>query len=498
VSAIGVGGGAAGREAAILGIDLGTTEVKAGLVTFDGRLLGLARAGYRTETDAASGLAEQDPEAWWGALTSAIRYLAASAKADILAIALDGHGPTLVAVDALGRSTRPAIIWQDSRAAGEQAELAQATGLEGWSLAGLPAALWVERHEPEVAAATRWYLATWDFLALRLTGRATMSLLADQPFPNPAILEAAGIPPARIPERVRAGDVVGELTADAAKLLGIEPSIPVVAGTVDAWASFNGAGMTAKGDAIDVGGAAGGFGVYWDEAVRVPGSFVTIAPLPGLFSVGGAMAATGRAIDWFRTAIAGGVDSTELLLEEAAATPPGADGALFLPYLAGERSPIWDPTARGAFVGLTLDHRRGHLTRAILEASALAIRHVAEPILAAGVRVNEMRVCGGPARSETWNQIKADVTGFTVAVPAVLETAVVGAAVLGATGIGAHPDVPSAIRGMTRVAHRLEPNPDNRPLYDAAFDAYVRLHPAIAPIVSGFRVATAAAAGRQR
>jgi xylulokinase len=490
MTAIG-GPGPAGREAAILGIDLGTTEVKVGLVTLDGRLLGLARAGYRTETDAASGRAEQDPEAWWGALTTAVRYVTASGKADILSISIDGHGPTLVAVDGRGRPTRPAIIWQDSRATEEAAELSRATGLEGWSLAGLPAALWVERHEPAVAAATRWYLATWDFLALRLTGRAAMSLLEGQPFPSAAQLDAAGIPASRIPAPVRAGDVVGELTAEAASLLGIERSIPVVAGIVDAWASFHGAGMTAKSDAIDVGGAAGGFGVYWDEPIRVPGSFVTIAPLPGLYSVGGAMAATGRAIDWFRTEIVGGVDSTELLLEEAASAPAGAGGALFLPYLAGERSPIWDPTARGAFVGLTLDHRRAHLTRAILEASALAIRHVAEPILAAGIRIGAMRVCGGPARSETWNQIKADVTGFTVAVPEVLETAVVGAAILGAAGIGAYKDVPAAIRGMTRVARRLEPNPDNRALYDAAFDAYVRLHPAISPIVAGLALATA-------
>jgi xylulokinase len=199
------------------------------------------------------------------------------------------------------------------------------------------------------------------------------------------------------------------------------------------------------------------------------------------------MTATGRAIDWFRTHVVAGVESTELLLEEAAATPPGADGALFLPYLAGERSPIWDPTARGAFVGLTLDHRRGHLTRAILEASAFAIRHVAEPILAAGATVDEMRVCGGPARSETWNQVKADVTGFPVAVPAILEAAVVGAAVLGAAGVGAYPDVPAAIRGMTSVERRLEPRPELRERYDAAFDAYVRLHPAISPVLAGLR-----------
>jgi len=478
---------AATREAAILGIDLGTTEVKAGLVTLDGRLLGLARTAYRTETDASIGRAEQDPEAWWGALATSVRRLASSAAAEVIAIAVDGHGPTLVAVDASGRPTRPAIIWQDSRAKDEASELADATGLSGWSLAGLPAALWVERHEPAVAAATCWYLATWDYLGMRLTGRAATSLVEGQPFPGAAVLDRAGVPAAKVPPGVRAGDVLGELTAEAADHLRLDAGIPVVAGIVDAWASFHGAGMTAKGDAIDVGGAAGGFGVYWDRPLDVPGSFATIAPLPGLFSVGGAMAATGRAIDWFRTQIVAGVDSTEALLEEAAATPPGADGVIFLPYLAGERSPIWDPSARGAFVGLTLDHRRGHLTRAILEASAFAVRHVAEPILAAGVTVDEMRVCGGPARSETWNQIKADVTGFRVAVPAVLETAVVGSAALGATGVGAYPDLPAAIRGMTRVAHRLEPRSEYRELYDAAFDAYVRLHPAIAPVLAGLR-----------
>jgi xylulokinase len=483
---------AAGREAAILAIDLGTTEVKVGVVTIDGRLLGLARAGYRTDVEPSSGRAEQDPEAWWGALTTAVRSVTGlgAGRADVVAIALDGHGPTLVAVDAAGRPTHSAIIWQDTRATVEQAELAAATGLEGWSLAGLPAALWLERHDPAAATATRWYLATWDFLAFRLTGRTATSLVDGQPFPSGSVLDSAGIPPDRIPPPVRAGSVVGQLTERAAEVLGLAAGLPVAAGVVDAWASFHGAGMVEAGDAIDVGGAAGGFGVYWDRAVTVPGSFVTIAPLPGLYSIGGAMAATGRALDWFGAEIAGGVGSVEALLQEAATTAPGADGALFLPYLAGERSPIWDPTARGAFVGLTLGHGRAHLGRAILEASALAIRHVAEPIVAAGISVREMRVCGGPARSETWNQIKADVTGFSVEVPAVLETAVVGSAILGATGIGAYPDVPSAIRGMTRVARRLEPRVELRGLYDAAFDAYVRLHPAIAPIVRGFVAST--------
>jgi xylulokinase len=471
------------REAAILGIDLGTTEVKVGLVTVDGRLLALARAGYRTDADPETGRAEQDPEAWWGALTTAVRFIVTNGRAEVLAIAVDGHGPTLVAVDDGGRPTRPAIIWQDSRATAEQAELAEATGLEGWSLAGLPAALWVERNEPDVAARTRWYLATWDFVALGLTGRAATSLADGQPLPSASVLAAVGIPAERMAEPTPAGARIGELSPAAAQQLGLRSGIPVVGGVVDAWASFHGAGMTRAGDAIDVGGAAGGFGVYWDQPIKVEGSFVTIAPLPGLYSIGGAMAATGRALDWFRTEIVGTTESTEALLEEAAATPPGAGGVLFLPYLAGERSPIWDPSARGAFAGLSLGHRRGHLARAILEASALALRHVAEPIVTAGIAVREMRVCGGPARSEAWNQIKADVTGFSVEVPEILETAVLGAAILGATGIGAYPDVASAIHGMTHVSRRLEPRAELRDLYDTAYDAYTRLHPAIAPIV---------------
>ena len=173
------------------------------------------------------------------------------------------------------------------------------------------------------------------------------------------------------------------------------------------------------------------------------------------------------------------------LLEQAGTTPPGAEGVVFLPYLAGERSPIWDPKATGAFVGLTLGHGRGHLTRAILEASALAIRHVAEPMLAAGVRVSAMRACGGPARSETWNQIKADVTGFPVLVPAVLETAVLGSAILGAVAIEASTDVPSAVRSMTRIERRLDPRPETRDVYDRAYDVYAGLYPALRPLLQG-------------
>jgi len=471
------------REPAILGLDLGTTEVKAGLVSLDGRLLGLARSGYGLDVSGGHGWAEQDPGSWWSAVVGAVRALRSHDAVEIAAIGVDGHGPTLVAVDARGEATRPAITFLDARTTAETEALTAATGIRGWSLGGLPAALWVERHEPAVAAATCWYLATWEWLALRLTGIAAASLVPDEVIADPAEVAAAGISLDRLPPRAAMGTVVGGLTETAADALGLRPGTPVVGGTVDAFASYVGAGLLEPGDAYDPGGSAGGFGVYWDRPLEVAGAFVTPAPLAGRYSVGAAMAATGRALDWYRDAILGDTITTDALLAEAAATPPGADGLVFLPYLAGERSPIWDPDARGVLAGLTLGHGRGHVARAIVEASALAIRHVAAPMLAAGVRVTAMRACGGPARSPFWNGVKADVTGFPVLVPDVLETAVLGSAIVAAVGIGALPDLRSAIGAMTHVTERVEPRRELAPIYDRLFEAYLGLYPATAPVL---------------
>lgn len=479
------------RPTAFLGVDIGSSEVRAGLITTDGRPLALARRRHEMAVDADLGIAEQDAEAWWAGLVSVVRALLEEADADVAAIAVDGHGPTLTPVDRHGRPTRPAITWLDRRAGHELEELSQISGLRGWALGVLPAALWLERHEPETANRTSWYLNSWEALALRLTGSARTTLTAGQPWPVPDALAGLELPPARLAPPIRAGEVVAGLARDAADLLRLPAGTPVVAGVVDAFASFHGARMLGAGDAVDVGGSAGGFGVYWDRPVTAVGSFTTPAPLPGHHVVGGAMAATGRALDWLRDDVLGGGRTTDELIAQAALIEPGADGLVFLPYLAGERSPIWDPDARGAFVGLTLAHGSAHLTRAVLEAAALAIRHIAEPILQSGVRVSAMRVSGPSARSDVWNQLKADVTGFPVEVPRVVETAIVGSAILAATGTGAHPDLPAAIAAMTAIERRLEPNPERRSVHDRSFRAYVTLHPALAPILRVLRAPVA-------
>ncbi len=472
------------RQPVVLGIDVGTTETKAGLVTLDGRLVALARASHPLVPGPAPGVAEQDPEAWWAAVCRTTRELLGRRPAEVLAVSVDGHGPTLTAVDARGRPTRQAITWLDTRSSAELVELSAASGLRGWALGVLPAALHVERHEPGVAAATRWYLNTWEFVGLRLAGVAAATLVPGQPAPGSASVLGRGIPADKVPPPVAVGALLGAVGRHAAAATSLAVGTPVVAGMVDAFASFHGAGMVRSGDAMDAGGTAGGFGAYWTAPVEARGAFCTPAPLAGRWIVGGAMAATGKALDWFREDVLGGSETIEALIAESASVGAAADGLVFLPYLAGERSPLWDPDARGAFIGLTVRHGRAHLTRAILEAAALAIRHVAEPILDAGVRVDAMRVCGGPARSETWNRIKADVTGFPVAVPHVLETAVVGSAIVAAAAIGAHADVPGAIGAMTRIDRWVEPDRATRGRYDDLYGTYTGLYPAIAPILA--------------
>jgi len=468
-------------EPVVLALDIGTSEAKGGLITADGRMVATGRVGYQIDFDPATGRSEQDPGSWWRAV-STITHQLASAPSSIAAICCVGQGPTLVVVDSAGEATRAALTWMDSRISTEAGAIQAAIGASGWALGILPAARWVERHDPGAASRARWYLNSWEWAALRLTGVAARTRSPGQEPIDPDHAAAAGLAAERLPPVIDAGSVVGRLSAPAAAELGLPAEMPVFAGTVDSFASFHGAGLVDPGDAIDTGGTSGGLAVYWDSAIAVRETWVAPAPLPGRWMVGGAMTSTGRALDWFATDVVGGVDASSLV-QAAAHIEPGAQGLVFLPYLAGERSPIWDPLARGAFVGLTLGHRAPHLARAIMEGAALALRHVATPILAAGIRIDELRVTGGTARHDPWNQIKADVMGVRVAVAEVREAALLGGAIMGAVGLSWHPDTVAAIRSMVRFDHRCEPNPANRETYDTLFDAYTSLWPAIAPTV---------------
>jgi len=470
---------------AVLAVDLGTSALKAAVVALDGRLLGRARVPLALLLDGEPGRAEQDPEAWWSALAQAagasLRDAARDGPVEPIAVCCVGHGPTLVPTAADGRPVGPAVTWLDRRSASDAAEAAALIGRTGWTVSLLGAARRIARLDPDRDAAAAWYLSAWDHLAFRLSGQVAAALQDPADAITPAEAAAAGLDSRAAPPPARSGARLGGLRPDAAGALGLPPGLPVVAGANDAIAAFLGAGLTDPGQAIDTGGTSGGFGLYVAGAPAVPGLWTGSAPVDGLHYVGGAMAGTGKALDWLARGALGDAVPVAVLLAEAEATPPGADGLVFLPYLAGERWPLHDPAARGAFVGLTLRHRRGHLVRAVLEAAAYAIRHVAAPALAAGLPFTELRSTGGPAASRAWCQVKADVLGLPVVVPAVADASLMGAAVLASIGGGGFTAERAAMAALVRLADRLEPRPAIREVHDRVFAVYEELGHLLAP-----------------
>ena len=470
----------------LVAVDLGTSAVKAGVVSPDGRLRGFARVPYALLLDGAPGRAEQRPDAWWTALVRGIGIARAQAAVDgpvePIALCVVGQGPTLVATAADGHALAPAITWLDRRAGDETAAAAAAIGRQGWVVGLLGRARLLAALRPEVAEGAAWFLSAWDHVAFRLTGVAAASLQDPAEAISAAEARAAGLDERIAPPAARSGSVIGTLRPAPAAELGLPLDLPVVAGANDAIATFLGAGLTAAGQAIDTGGTSGGFGLYVERPVVVPPLWTGPAPLAGLHYVGGAMAGTGKALDWLVSDALGGAATIAELLAEAATAPVGAGGLLFLPYLAGERWPLHDPAARGAFVGLTLRHRRAHLVRAVLEAAAFALRHVAAPAVAAGLPFTELRVTGGTAASRLWNQVKADVVGVEVAVPRVAEASVTGAAVLAAVGAGMAVDERAGIEALVGIAELLAPSPTARAIYDRLAPEYEDLHARLAPV----------------
>jgi len=470
-----MGWSVAERTPAVLGLDVGTTEAKAALVGLDGRLLGLGRAAYPIDLG-PGGRAEQDPRLWRAALAEAVSSLAPVSVVgrdapEILAICCVAQGPTLVAVDVAGEPVHSAITWQDRRAGGT-----------GFGL--LPKMAWLAREEPEAAARAAWLLPAWDAMGLWLSGEATSSLQGHETVPSEAELAGAGVRASQVPAARPFGSRMGSLSAAAATALGLRPGIPVVSGVNDGAASMLGAGLRFAGDAVDTGGTSGGIAIYADHPVKlpVPGLYQAPAPIPGRWVVGGAMAALGASVGWLLSAVLGDRWSPEELFAEAASVPAGAEGLLFLPYLAGERAPIFDEGARGAFVGLTLAHGRPHLVRAVLEGAALAMRHVAEPLAEAGAPVLELRLAGRPSPGDLWARIKADVLGVPAAIPVVGETAVLGAAIIAAAGVGAMPSLEAGVASMAAIDRRLVPDPATRATYDEAYGLYLGLYPALRPL----------------
>jgi xylulokinase len=460
----------------LVGLDIGTTGVKALALSPDGVVTGRAEQEYALSTP-RPGWAEQDPDDWVRAAEAALRRLGGGDTS----LGLSGQMHGLVVLDSEQRVLRPAILWNDQRTAAECAEIEVRIGLDrlieltgNRALPGFtaPKLLWLRRHEPEVYARIEHVLLPKDYVRLRLTGEratdvadASGTLLFDVPGRrwSEEMLEALEIPAAWLPAAYES------------------PYVPTAPGAGDQAAAALGVGVDRPGPLSIVLGTSGvvfaalpGFAA--DAQARVH-AFCHAAP--GGWHAMGVMLSAAGSLRWLRDAVGGTYGE---LIAEAERWPPGAEGLTFLPYLQGERTPHADPNARGAFVGLTLRHNRGALVRAVLEGVAYGLRDSLELLRGLGVEANVGRASGGGARGDLWLRIAATVFDLPLERPVVEEGSAYGAALLAGVAAGSFADVHEAVEACVRTSGRIDPEPSWREAYEAGYARFRALYPALRPL----------------
>jgi xylulokinase len=489
----------------LVGVDLGTTALKAGLFNENGRLLASAEKPLAIERPLPE-YAEQSPADWMFALSEVLDGLTVKAGGrTAAAIGICSQVNTHVFVDGRGKALRPAIIWQDQRCGATARELnerfadacPEKTGRFVFAASSLPSrAKWIAREEPEVWAATRYILSPKDFLTNQLcvphipaTDPITpFDLVDDDGVYDDDVLALVDGVRERLPEVHPIDAIVGTVVGDRFPLI---EDAAVVTGTMDAWGSVYGSGVTDHGDAMEVAGTSEILALFSRERHPTPG-VVSFLPVDGLHLHAGPTQAGGDAVAWFAALAQLSVDDA---VGRAASAPAGSDGLIFMPHLLGERAPIWDSDVRGAFIGLSSGHGLAHLCRAVLEGVAYSARHLLEALEEAGaVTVDEVRASGGGSQSDLWCQIKADVLDRRVARLAVRHSGCLGAALMAASGVHLVGSVREAARQHVQVDRVFEPQA-GRGAYDELYHLYRDLYGVMRPIhaaLAGLRRRTAA------
>jgi sugar (pentulose or hexulose) kinase len=500
----------------LIGLDVGTTSVKAGLYGASGEQLGSAAEEYRLDHPGPD-RAELDPEIYWTATRAAIGGVLAVAGVDpeaVAAIAVSSQGETVIAVDEQGRPLAPALVWLDNRATDEAQEIARRfDDATIYAVTGVPSViatwtackiLWWRRHEPDVFERAARFLFVEDFILHRLTGRfvtegsvACTSLLYDiveRRWWEP-MLEVIGTDQGRLAELVAPGAVVGTLAPSAAAALGLPARALVVAGGMDQCAGAVGVGNVGPDVVSESSGGAltlqASVDHHGGDPTRQTPVYIHSAPERYLYCP--VCPTGGMALTWFRNQF--GADEVaraqredgsayDLLTALAAPISPGADGLVMLPHLMGAFSPEYEPGARGAFYGFTLHHGKAHFVRAVLEAVAFMLRRNLELLAGAGAQAREIRSHGGGARSTLWNQIKADVCGLPVVTLQGEDAAIRGDAMLAGVAAGVYPDLAAAAAVMVRIGERYPPDPAAHQAYEAAYARYIQLFEALRPMYS--------------
>lgn len=486
-----------------LGIDVSTTSAKALLMDEKGAVLATATTAL-TLSNPRPLWSEQDPHEWWAGTAASIRQALAQAGAtgaEVAAVGLTGQMHGLVLLDAEHRVLRPAILWNDQRTGAECDEIHERYGKEAFiretgnvALTGFtaPKILWVRNNEPEVFARARHVLLPKDYVRLRLTGIPAMdkadgagTVLFNLKERNwsASVLEKLEIPAEWLPPTFEGPEVTGTITTEAARETGLREGTPVMAGGGDQAAGAVGAGAVTPGVVSLTLGTSGVVFASTDRPLVEPEGrlHAFCHAVPGTWHFMGVTLAAAGSMQWYHDALFPEV-SFPSLDDEASSAPAGCEGLLFLPYLSGERTPYPDPLARGAFVGLTLRHRRAHLTRAVLEGVAFSMRDCLSLLRNAGLAsVREVRVAGGGAKSALWRKIVASALGVELVRTNSTEGGAFGAALLASVGAGSFASVPEACAATIAVTGRDVPDAAWAATYDSLYETYRALYPALAP-----------------
>jgi xylulokinase len=481
----------------LLGLDVGTTALKAIAASAEGEVIARAEEEYPVSTP-QPGWSEQDPEDWWRAAERALSRLG---SADVRGIGLSGQMHGLVALDEEDRVLRPAILWNDQRSARQCAEIERRMGVDGLvactanrALTGFtaPKLLWLQEHEPQVYDRIASVLLPKDYVRLRLTGDhatdvsdASGTLLFDVAARrwSSEATAALDVPEEWLPRALESAEPTG---ADAA-------GTPVAAGAGDQAAGALGAGVDRPGPLSVALGTSGVVFAALPTFAADPqtGLHTFCHAVPGTWHAMGVMLSAAGSLRWLREAL-GGV-SYEVLLSEAERWSPGTEGLLFAPYLTGERTPHADPDARAAFAGLGVRHDRGALVRAVLEGVAFGLRDSLEALQSLGVAADVGRVSGGGARSDVWLRIVASVLGVPLErTSSAEEGAAFGAALLGGVAGGVFASLGEAVERCVRIDARVEPDPAWQAVYDEEYGRFRELYPALRPLSNS---STSAAVG---
>jgi xylulokinase len=497
----------------VVGIDVGTGGTRALIIGADGKLVASATEEHEPFASSQIGWAEQRPEDWWRAASAATRKATSAAKLkpeQIACVGFSGQMHGAVMLDERGEVVRPALIWCDVRTEKQCRDLTQLIGADRLiQLTCNPALpnftltkfLWIREFEPANWKRVRSVMLPKDYVRFRLTGEraidmadasGTLMLDVAKRKWSDEVLQAAQIDKSLLPSLHESPDVCGKVNAVGAEATGLAIGTPVVAGAGDQAAGATGMGIVKPSTISATIGTSGVVFAATDRPALDPrGRLHTFChAVPGRWHVMGVTQSAGLSLRWFRDQLASnlaakpGTDPYDILTTEAAATPAGADGLLWTPYLMGERTPHVDPEARAVLAGLTASHTRGHIVRAILEGVAFSLKDTFTIFDEMNLPVKTIRLGGGGARSPLWRQIQADVYGHEVEIVEAEEGAAYGAAILAGVGAKMWPSVDAACEAIVRIAQHVPTKSENAAVMKKNYAAFRRVYPASKTIFS--------------